>query len=312
MPDPTSWVTALVDGARRLKIAARMVFPLYVVNLAVALFALLPFYVALHRVTATRPAASRLLVSWDLEIVAELVMDHPTLLSQLQAVLLFVPLAYLLLSQILLGGALGALGRTSRPSAKVFGADAMDHFFPLLRLLLWSAVPFALTGAAIALGYSLTEGCRWPTRALALTPGLILWAWADATLDFARARRILLGERSALRNLLTGFLVVLRRPAAALGLHLGFGALGLAPLALLLVVPSSLDAGGALGVLTAFLARQLVILMRVTVRVWSLGAHLAFLQGPLEAPRTSREAAPSPTAVPTTAVVTPPEELRTS
>jgi hypothetical protein len=259
-----------------------MLFPLYLANLGVALFALLPLHVSLYRVTSTRPAAGRLLASWDLEILAELVMDHPTLLAQLQAVFLFVPMAYLILSQALLGGALGALARPRRPRARDFGADALGHFFPLLGLLAWYLVPLALAGAALYLGYSVADGRHWMTRSLALVPGLALWAWADAALDFGRAKLVLDDSAAPLRSLLAGFGVTLKRPLAAMGLHLFLGCLGIAPLALLLLIPSALDAGGPGGVLLAFVGRQVVVFLRVSLRLYSLGAHLGFLGGPAQ------------------------------
>lgn len=279
MAERATFLGSCAEGARGLRKVTRLVFPLYLANLAVALFAVLPLYASLHRITAMRPAAGRLLVSWDVEILAELAQDHPSLLAELQAVFLFVPLAYLVLSQALLGGVLGALARPDRPRLTTFGADALGHFLPLLWVLLWAALPYGLSAWVTYQGYSLFTDSSVAVRVLALLPGLALLAWTDAALDFGRALRILTPDRSAIRCLLSGFLLVVRRPLAGLGLHLGFALVGLAPLALLFAVPDALDAGGKAAVLLAFLARQIVLLARVPLRVAALGAHLAFTRG---------------------------------
>lgn len=292
MPDPATLRGAAAEGLRGLGRTAPMVFPLYLANLAVALFAVLPLYLGLHRLTAHAPAAGRLATAWDLELLAELAMDHPALISQLQAAFVFAPIAYVLLSQLLYGGALGALARRERPTGRAFGGDALEHLWPFLRLLAWASLPYGLAALALVLGWALAEEASWPWRVVALLPGLALLAWVDAALDFARARRVLGGEGSAVRWLLTGFALVLRRPLPALGLHLGFGLAGLLPLGLLALLPDTLDAGGAGALLLAFSIRQIVLIARVALRVASLGAHLAFLDA--SPPRAAAAAAPAP------------------
>lgn len=309
--------SAVGDGFRRLARIAWLVFPLQLANLLVALFAVLPLYAALHRITAHRPAAGRLITTWDLEILAEIAWDHPALMESLLAVFLFVPLFYVLLSQLLVAGALGALHRAGacmeegnealrrpteenpsrsrvRATGGDFGRDALTHFLPMVRLLVWSLVPFALSAGVLLVGYSVAETWTWPLRLLMLLPGLFLVAWTDAALDFARAYRILGAKGSAVVWLLWGYGVVLRRPLAALGLHLGFGLAGLVPLLVLVSLPGSLDAGGTWPVLLAFLIRQGILILRLALRLASLGAHLSFAQAVPNPPGTAQQWPPVP------------------
>ncbi|MFH2010371.1 MAG: hypothetical protein ABI333_27480 [bacterium] len=252
-----------------------MLFPIYLANLLTAVFALLPFYLALHRLTAHRPVAERLTHAWDLEVLAELVMDNPDLVAQLKGLFVFVPIGYLLVNQLLIGGVLGALARLERPSPRSFGGDALSHFTGLLWVLLCSALPYALAGGALGLGVMLATDSSWPVKLLCALPGMLLLCFVDAALDFARVETVTGPGRWAVKRLLYGFWAVLKRPLAAAAIHVGFGLLWLIPLAVWLVLPDSLDAGGSAAVLLAFLLRQIVVLLRVAIRVGSLGSHMA-------------------------------------
>jgi hypothetical protein len=318
---------ALAEGWRGLWQIRRLVFWVYLANLATALFALLPLYQALHRLTARRPAAGALISHWDVEVIAELVMDHPELPVQILGTFLFSAVAYLLLSQLLLGGVLGALARREpraapapavgpeteaapgpsgdddgvprdrpggstpgaphrpRPTAGAFGRDALEGFWPLCWLLLWSVIPYAVAAFAVVAGIALAvPASPWTLLAAAL-PGLLLLLWTDAALDYARA--LTMGSRAggrlvtpSIRRLYYGFALVIRRPVAALTVHLAYGLASLVPVAaILFLLPDDLDAGGTAAVLGAFLIRQLLVLSRTAIRMASLGSHLALWFG---------------------------------
>ena len=274
-PNPLPIRRAAGQGFGSLWRCKGMVFPLYLANLLTALFALLPFYLVLHDLTALRPAAARLLQTWDLEILAELAQDNPALVSLLKGLFVFVPMGYLLLTQVLLGGVLGALHRDSeRPTLGQFGRDALHHLPRLLWVLLWSALPYLVVGLLLFVGMHVAEDRAWWAIVLILLPELLLLVWIDAALDFARIETVTAERRSSVKRLLYGFWAVLRRPVATLSIHLGFALAGLAPVAVLLLLPSTLDAGGNTAILLTFLVQQLVIFSRVALRVASLGSHL--------------------------------------
>ncbi len=283
LPKVTALLRAGLSSARR---TARLLFPVYVVNLLVAVFAVLPVYLALHRVTAYRPAAERLVNTWDLDVLVELFTDHPALFGQLQGTFLFVPVAYLLLSQLLLGGVLGALAEPGKPTARQFGRDALTGFGPLCWVLVWSAVPFALAAAVGALGVLLAKPLGGTSALWGAIPGGLLWLWTDAALDYARVQTVTGSAASSLRRLLRGFGIVLRSPLRAWSVHLVYGLLGWVPVGILLVIPDAWDAGGTGRLFLAFLIRQLLVFTRTSLRVASLGSHLALMQaaeGALEA-----------------------------
>lgn len=276
--DRISILGALTHGLREVWRCKRLVFPVYLANLLTAVFAVLPVYLTLHRLTAHRPAAEQLVYRWDLEVLAELVMDNPELLSQLQGVMLFVPLAYLVLSQVLLGGVLGALWSYERPTLRQFGSDAFGHLPGLLWVLAWSALPYALAVGLSGVAYVAMEGRAWWAIALSMVPGLVLLLWTDAALDFARVETVTGTTRSSIKRVLYGYWTVLKRPVAALAVHLGFGLITLVPLVVLLALPDSLDAGGTAAVLGTFGLRQVVVFLRVGIRVASLGSHVVLFR----------------------------------
>lgn len=277
----------------------------YLVNLLTALFAILPVYMALHRLTAHRPAFDALVYRWDLEVLAELVMDNPELLSQLKGVFIFVPLLYLLVGQLLLGGVLGALWSYERPSLRKFGGDAFGHLLGLLKVFGWVAIPYAVSAGLLALPVVVLSDSSFWVVILAALPGIALLLWSDAALDFARVETVTGDSPSSVRCALRGFHAVLQRPVATLGVHLGFGLLTLLPLALLLALPDSLDAGGTWAVALAFFLRQVVVLLRVGLRVASLSGHMVLLRSINPRPSVDEE-------TPDSVSVTVPEKISAS
>lgn len=273
------------QGVRDLLWLRRLIFPVYLVNLAVALFALLPTYLALARLTAHRPVAARLAHTWDLSLLAEIALDHPALMNQLEGVFLFVPVAYLVLSQAVLGGVLGALDReAARPTLRAFGRDAFARWLRLLALLLWSGLPYGVAAGVLLAGWSLAAGTSFAVRLLAATPGLLLLLVADTALDCARVVAARSPARAAWRALLSGYRVLVCRPLSGLALHLGYGALGFGLVAGLVFLPDSWDAGSNTALLATLLVRQAFVVGRVALRVASLGAHRALVWSVLGEP----------------------------
>jgi hypothetical protein len=268
----------ITSGLRDLVRLRAVVFPVYLVNLGIALGAIFPLYVALHGLTAHRPAAEALVERWDVAVLAELVMDHPDLLAQLKGSFLWALLAMLLLSQLLLGGVLGAAHRPGRPTAGDFGRDALSHLVGILGVGVWSLVLLAVAGGLLVGGWLLAAERGVLLHLLALLPGLLAWLAADTALDLARAARVRGDAPSALRCVLLGLRAAFRRPISAAVIHVGYGLLGLLPFAVLLGLPDTLDAGGSGWVLLAFLLRQVAVVLRTAARIASLGSHLALMR----------------------------------
>jgi len=268
----------MAHGFREVWRCRRLLFPVYLANLLTAIFAVLPVYLTLHRLTAHRPAAEELVYRWDLEVLAELVMDHPELMSQVQGVLVFVPLGYLLLSQLLLGGVLGALWSYEKPSLRQFGSDALGHLPALLKVLAWSALPYGLALGLTGLAFVTMEGRPWWAIALSMLPGLGLLLWTDTAVDFARVETVTGDTPSSIKRLVYGFWAVLKRPVATLIVHLGFGLITLVPLVVLLALPDGLDAGGTWAVALTFGLRQVVVILRVGLRLASLAGHIVLFR----------------------------------
>jgi len=273
-----SIIGALAHGFGEVWRCRRLVFPVYLANLLTAVFAVLPVYLTLHRLTAHRTATEHLVYRWDLEVLAELVMDNPELMSQVQGVFIFVPLAYLLISQVLLGGVLGALWSYERPTLRQFGSNAFGHLPGLLWVLAWSALPYALAVGLAGAAFFVMEGRAWWAIALSMVPGLAVLVWTDAALDFARVETVTGPTSSSIKRVVYGYWAAVKRPVATLAVHLGFGVITLVPLAVLMALPDSLDAGGTWAVALTFAVRQVVVFVRVGIRVASLGSHVVLFR----------------------------------
>ena len=210
------------------------------------------------------------------EIVGRFALAGPLLpASGIAALLLF------LLLLPLLNAMQVAAARSSRrlPLGDLLGA-ALHEYWPLVRLMIFSLVLFAIVGG-VAAGANvwlkkfreaaILESDVTHARWLAGAVIFLVFAWVAATIDAARA--VLAqqaGRRSALRALWFGIRLTLRRPLAALAIYLActmLAAIVLLPLLWLrLIVPTVPVWGWLLG--------QVLGLLIMAVPGWLHAARL--------------------------------------
>jgi hypothetical protein len=219
-----------------------------------------------------------------------------------------IPLGLLsaLAAALFAGGFAGRFGDdTDRASLSAFGAD-LGRLAPASLML--GASSIVLIVAAYRFVYAGTarlytpENLRYEWEALALTllrllAFLLVVSYVRLVVIYARASMGLSKSANPVFALVRGAGFVAGRPVRTLALGVGFGAIGLLPLALWGTFATTWD-GRDLGQLALFIAlQQLVVLFRIATRAAHLGAASSFLRRAAEAARPAAvrvEVAPAP------------------
>lgn len=268
-------------GARALRRFPGLCGSIYLVQLGISLGAAGLMGLLLSDAFARRPLFDRA-VDGDLPALIVSFVGRPGLVTSLLLIAATAVLLYTLVSLFLTGGLLAVLldpPDRRREVARWFGAGGAANFFPLLRLALWSILPYAAVLVALGLG---TDGL--PTALehaisprdlvgpllLAFGPALLLHWIIGTAVDYARVDLVRHPGMSSLRALVRGFTVLVARPLVLLHTAL-YGLFFAAVTAGYIAISGSLAGGLAV----AILVRQLTSLLRFL-------AHVALLAGQVE------------------------------
>ena len=268
-------------GARALRRFPGLCGSIYLLQLGVSLAAASLMGLLLTEAFARRPLFDRAM-DGDLPALLTSFAGRPDLLGALLMVAGGALVLYWLVSLFLTGGLLAVLldpPDRRREVARWFGAGGAANFFPLLRLALWSMLPYAAVVIAFGLG-ARDLGTRLERAVstsdlvvpllIAVGPPLLLhWICATA-IDYARVDLVRHPGMSGLRALMRGFHLLVARPlvlfhTALYGLFFAGVTVGYA------AISGSL----AEGLLVAILLRQIVSIVRFL-------AHVGLLAGQVE------------------------------
>jgi hypothetical protein len=278
-------------GARALRRFPGLCGSIYLAQLAVSVAAAGLIGMLLSDAFARRPIFDRG-VDGDLAALAMSFMARPDLLTSLLLIGGGAILLYALVSLFLTGGLIAVLldpPDRRREVARWFGAGGAANFFPLVRLALWSILPYAAVVVAVgvgagplpdALASALTPRDLLVPLLVAFGPALFLHWIIGTAVDYARVDLVRHPGMSSLRGLLRGFSVLVSRPLVLLHTFL-YGLFFAAVTAGYIAISGSL----ADGLLVAILIRQLVSLLRFV-------AHVALVAGQVE---IACSAMPAPT-----------------
>jgi hypothetical protein len=146
----------------------------------------------------------------------------------------------------------------------------------MLRMLLWSAVPFGIAGGigggAMYLAKKMGEKAVLESTAdhqsaAALTLLIVLLMLAHITVEAGRAQFALdAGRRSAVKAWWRGVKLIKSRPKATFGNYLGLTLAGLVLMALIGVIRINLPHAGLFGILVAFVLTQIIVMAAVWMR----------------------------------------------
>lgn len=268
-------------GARALRRFPGLLASIYAVQLGVSAAAAAFMSMLLTDAFARRPLFDRA-IGGDLAALIESFQARPGLLSSLLLLGAGAVLLYWVVSLFMTAGLIAVLldpPDRRREVARWFGAGGAANFFPLVRLSLWSILPYASVlvafslGAArlpAALGRVLSPADLLLALAPALGPALLLHWIIGTAVDYARVDLVRHPGMSSLRALVRGFRILLVRPLSLVHTAL-YGLFFLAATAAYVAVSGSL----AEGLLVAVLARQVLALVRFV-------AHIALIAGQVE------------------------------
>jgi hypothetical protein len=281
---------ATLEGLAALRRHPRLAVALWLLNLALALAAGVPGFLALRSAISLLPEADALANGFSMGVLVDLVEMRPGLLGGLALSALGVAFLGLLAGAAATGGALEVLMSEDddRPFAHRFGRGAGRFFLRFLRAGLLAGLAGAL-GAALLGGPLLGLGARLRresgSEALSHLVSLSGFALAGLAfllallaLDAARVRIVREDARRVLPMLRSGFAVVLGHPLKWLGTWGVNALLGLLALALYLLFRNVVPAGTVPLVLLMVAAQQAFVLVRSGLRVVLLGSEIVLVE----------------------------------
>jgi len=278
------------EGLAALRRHPRLAVALWLLNLALALAAGVPGFLALRSAISLLPEADALANGFSMGVLVDLVEMRPGLLGGLALSALGVAFLGLLAGAAATGGALEVLMSEDddRPFGHRFGRGAGRFFLRFLRAGLLAGLAGAL-GAALLGGPLLGLGARLRresgSEALSHLVSLSGFALAGLAfllallaLDAARVRIVREDARRVLPMLRSGFAVVLGHPLKWLGTWGVNALLGLLALALYLLFRNVVPAGTVPLVLLMVAAQQAFVLVRSGLRVALLGSEIVLVE----------------------------------
>jgi hypothetical protein len=281
--------TATRAGLAAARRTPRLAATLWLVNLALALAAGVPGWLALRSAVAELPGADALADGFRLGVLVDLVELRPGLVGWLFLSAAGLALLGLLAGAAATGGALEVLtSRDERPFAHRFGRGAGRFFARFVRVGLLAGVVAALSAAllafplfAVARRMRRESGAEIATYLLTLAAVLVAGLavlLALLALDAARVRIVREDSRRVLPLLRSGLAVVLSHPVAWLGTWGANALLGALALGLYLAFRHAVPAGTGPLILAMALAQQAFVLTRAWLRVALLGSEMALVE----------------------------------
>ena len=278
------------EGLAALRRHPRLAVALWLLNLALALAAGVPGFLALRSAISLLPEADALANGFSMGVLVDLVEMRPGLLGGLALSALGVAFLGLLAGAAATGGALEVLMSEDddRPFGHRFGRGAGRFFLRFLRAGLLAGLAGAIVAALLG-GPLLGLGARLRresgSEALSHLVSLSGFALAGLAfllallaLDAARVRIVREDARRVLPMLRSGFAVVLGHPLKWLGTWGVNALLGLLALALYLLFRNVVPAGTVPLVLLMVAAQQAFVLVRSGLRVVLLGSEIVLVE----------------------------------
>jgi hypothetical protein len=274
---------SLRQGARAISENKKVLLVYYVVNLLAAAVVIAPFAMTLSAVLGQSLESERLFGNLDADWVLETLLQFHTTpaIGLLQSAVL-VGALYLLVNTFLAGGAIAVF---IRPDESFFASCA--RYFPrFFRIFLISGLFY---GVAFGIVRALSAArSRFFEDSMRAAPediatwcidfiGLLLLFAVNMTFDYAKIVCVV-EDRKALRSTLRGIRFALRHFGSTYALFVITAAVGIAILAVYHVLSEWLGQGSAAAVVAVLILRQVYIIARFWVRLWTWTSELALFR----------------------------------
>lgn len=275
---------SLARGIRRTVACRHLLPPLFLCNLAFSVSLALTFHYTLSSAFGDSRASLSLLTGFDATIVTDLRRMHPTALPGFLQIVGAASLFYVVLNTFLAGGVISAVqsgaDRSERYAFLVSCARFFGRFFRLFLLTgsiaaILTALLLVLAGLLMAPLYRAATSETTILLGGALAGGMILGSIFLLVMiaDYAKIGIVLCDSPSTTRAFAVSFRFVLRNLGSTLGLQtiLLLTTLLLATVHALFWTSQQMDSAPVL--IMVFLLHQLFILLRIAIRVFSLGSE---------------------------------------
>lgn len=272
-----------------------MLLVYYGVNLLAAAVIVAPVAVTLSTVLSQSLESERLFGNLDVDWIMETLLEfHTAPAVNLLAGAVLVGILYLLVNTFLAGGAIAAF---VRPGESFFASCA--RYFPrFLRIflisLLFYGVAFGIVRGLSAARSSLFEHsmragpediATWCIQLI----GLLLLFAVNMTFDYAKIICVL-EDRKALKSTLRGVRFVGRHFGSTYSVFMVTASVGIALLAIYHLLSEWLGQGSVAVVIGLFILRQVYLIARFWVRLWTWASELALFRHRSEQPVISEQA----------------------
>jgi hypothetical protein len=271
---------AVKEGARRLVRQKKVVVLFYLVNVAAAAVVALPMAILLGGRLIHSLESDRLFSNFDPAFVMEMTYRYSAMpWTAIGTAGAAVAVLYVILGTFLAGGAIAVFHRDDET---FFGASA--RYFPRLFRLLLISLLFYGVGLATGGGLAALIG-RARENSMVAGPWVVLnwirmlivavlFGTVNMIFDFAKIECVACGARSALRATGRAVRFAVRNPGLTFGVYWTCTLMGALLFAAYHGVTELTGQDSAAMVISVFVLRQLYVLARVWIRLWTWSSEV--------------------------------------
>jgi len=280
--------SALSAGFRLLWRRQKLLWWVYVVNLLCGALGTVPAWLRLRAVLAHSLAGERLTNRFDLGMWFELTRLPEVSIMRYSTASLLLALVFLVFMLFVTGGVLETYREDRRLTTSEFFAASGAFFWPFVRLLLLSIIPFVIVGLTYhaLIGFADSVGdraaadqvgifLRWGAMLVLLLLALALRLW----LDIAQVRAVAQKERRMWRNLWQAWRMTWHEVGRLYGMYFLIALVAWITLAVGVAICAKLPPTATPAVL---LVLELIMFAQVATRLWQLAGAMAWYQRHVE------------------------------
>lgn len=279
---------ALWWGIQRAWRNKSVILSLWLINLTVALFLVVPIYAMIYDHTATSASSAELISGFTATWWTDFSFAQGAALAAWEGGLWIAGALYLMLHVFLAGGVIAFLYGDQRfPFWARFGSSCGAYFGRFFRLLLLSLIFYGVVFWIDGLLFEMVERLSdngglqpqaWWGHLIRSIITVVLFFAVSMVFDYAKVRTVVRDSRSMIIETARSLGFVLRNAPRAASLYLLFALVG----ALLLVsywgASQAIEGAGA-GLLALFVAQQIYVAARIWLRLANWGGAMALFRG---------------------------------
>lgn len=282
-------LSAFTRGLGHVFSSKRILVILWGFSIVFAYIAVLPLKTSFHDFLQDKPIAEILRAKPDMLYFQEWVLRDAGIFAVFGALILVITLCYWVLNIFTAGGILGTFSadRSVAPGGlRRFFSAGVEYFGPFLRLGLLTFGIYAILILLFTAFYQKYDGefsykPFWIQNTILFGLTFFLISIVNLIADYAKIRIVAAHSRRAINGLIYGAQFVFKFPGRTLGLYyLNLGMLSTVVIAYLFL-DEVFTADAAPAVVAVFFIQQIVILLRVLIRMQFFGSELVmFVSNP--------------------------------